>query len=187
VSKEHIYRSSSVYPWASHGSAIPAFTLTITKLSRSILSKYVVLPHANVCLQAVNGFARIESIFVTLIRQQLFRKTHHYNPFSISGFIQIYFLHPLVLGSAVLKFGAWQAFLPNLASSVVMVFMQVSTNNRYCNSLGSAQLLGAGLLSKFPRALDVLTSSFFSPGIAPWFLDDTPSCSRTIAALQVGF
>jgi hypothetical protein len=111
-------------------------------------------------------------------------KSQNNSPFNMSGRIQIYLLYPLILTNALLKLGARQVFLPNLATSVVMVFMQVSTNSSYCSILGPARFLDVGPLSMLPRALDVITFRFFSP--APWPLDDTASCPKNIAALQVG-
>jgi hypothetical protein len=124
------------------------------------------------------------------LRRHLFMRPHLSSAFSVSVFVQTYLLHSFVLGSALLKFGAWQAFLPNLATSVAMLFMLATTNSNYCNSLGPARSLDVGPLSMFPRALNVLTLSLFSPCVAPWSLNashDTASCSKSIAAIQVSF
>eukprot|EP00884_Botryococcus_braunii_P004973 jgi/Botrbrau1/14477/Bobra.0014s0113.2 len=136
-------------------------------------------------IQAINGIVRILSVMVSLYQRPVLLRTRDQVPLNALIFLQIYLLHPLGLASTFIKVGAWQSFLPNLATSALLLCIQASVNQKYCDALGPARTLDVVPLSALSSGLDALTCAAFAPGITPWNVTAEPSCARNIAAFQL--
>eukprot|EP00884_Botryococcus_braunii_P012432 jgi/Botrbrau1/2118/Bobra.0093s0025.1 len=182
-------------------SSLTVLSLFITKSSRSeewivtcafvglsLLATIFLYEYPDVAskhIQAINGLVRISTMILGIYRQPALMRPRPDKPLSALIFVQTYALHTLVIATAFVKLGAWQAFLPNLATSVLMVFIQASANHKYCKALGHASTLDVIPLAVLPSALDVLAAAAFTPGLTPPNLKAQPTCAKNIAALQL--
>eukprot|EP00884_Botryococcus_braunii_P012388 jgi/Botrbrau1/2114/Bobra.0093s0021.1 len=135
--------------------------------------------------QAINGVERVAIIISGLHVQSFLVQPGAYGPLSPVIFLQKYMFFPLVIASTLAKSGAWQAFMPGLATSTVMLFIQVSGNQQYCTALGPVTALDSVPLSVVPKALDVLSAAIVYQALPPWHLSSGLSCSRSITAVQL--
>jgi hypothetical protein len=107
-------------------------------------------------------------------------------PLTVVGFVQTYLVRTTIIGNAVLQLGHWQAFLPNLATSLVVLGCLTYANPGFCASGCSATDADLELLSIVPKSLDVLSGVFYPLGVFPVRASDAPHrCTTNISALQV--
>eukprot|EP00884_Botryococcus_braunii_P016609 jgi/Botrbrau1/3631/Bobra.0204s0022.1 len=140
---------------------------------------------ASTHIQVISGIVRLVAHTFGVSSRPLLMRQRSDKPLGFLTFAQTYALHSLILPNAFIKVGAWQAFLPNLITSSMLLLIQASTNRKYCFALGPASILDVGPLSVIPAALDVLSACAFTPGLIPRQPSAASSCGKTIAALQL--
>eukprot|EP00884_Botryococcus_braunii_P012399 jgi/Botrbrau1/2115/Bobra.0093s0022.1 len=136
-------------------------------------------------IQVVHGVYRIAVTLVGLQLQPQLMKPRESCPLTPLAFVQTYVMHPLVIETALLQFGAWQSYVPNLATSLVMTCLIVSYNLKYCSNLGSGADADVLLLSVFPKGLSLVSTAMVPAGITAWSISMLPSCPVNVAAFQV--
>eukprot|EP00884_Botryococcus_braunii_P011686 jgi/Botrbrau1/20518/Bobra.145_2s0071.1 len=139
--------------------------------------------HAHI--QAINAITKLAGIATMLPTAKLLLETRKEGPLTPVVFLHVYLVETHVIGIAIANFGAWQAFLPNLATSLLIFALQISRAPACCARWGPAADPDLALLSLFPKTLNVLTAGFAPTPALPWVSDPSQSCVRNVAAPQL--
>eukprot|EP00884_Botryococcus_braunii_P011685 jgi/Botrbrau1/20517/Bobra.145_2s0070.1 len=169
--------------------------LPVSELSRALalgvvpclsLALRAAFPAAFVAhVQAMNAITKLAVITIMLPTASLLLETRKEGPLTPVVFLHVYFMDTHVIGMAITHFGAWQAFLPNLATSLLIFALQVSSAPACCARWGPAADPDVVLLSLFPKTLNVLTANFAPTPALLWSSRPSPTCIRNVAALQL--